>query len=42
MIQMDLDGTLNPTKLPIQDAGGIPIQDNSEENLEANLSITEI
>ena len=33
--------TTNPTELPIQDAGGIPIQDNSEENLEANLSITE-
>jgi hypothetical protein len=33
--------TTNPTELPIQDAGGIPIQDNSEDNLEANLSITE-
>lgn len=33
--------TTNPTELPIQDAGGIPIQDNTEDNLEANLSITE-
>lgn len=33
--------TTNPTELPIQDTGGVPIQDNSENNLEANSSITE-
>ncbi len=33
--------TTNPTELPIQDTSGIPIQDNSEDNLEANSSITE-
>jgi len=33
--------TSNPTELPIQDNEGIPIQDNLEDNLEAQQSITE-
>ena len=33
--------TSNPTELPIQDADGIPTQDNFSENLDANSSITE-
>jgi hypothetical protein len=33
--------TSNPTELPIQDADGIPTQDNFSENLDANNSITE-
>jgi len=33
--------TSNPTELPIQDNEGVPIQDNLEDNLEAQQSITE-
>jgi hypothetical protein len=33
--------TSNPTELPIQDDKGIPTQDNLQENLEAQQSITE-
>ena len=33
--------TSNPTELPIQDSEGIPTQDNLEENLEAQQSLTE-
>ena len=33
--------TSNPTSLPIQDADGVPVQDNFSENIEASSSITE-